>query len=110
MQTIYEDVLLGSTPEGGRKAVGWAEEEATMQCDLPQQIAPRWGCSSEWSQVGAKGARPLGPHTHQSLDDHCPGGGLTLGKATSFSQEQSWLMVEGPSWQIPNSEGDTLHS
>lgn len=57
-----------------------------------------------------KGARPLDPRTSQSLDDRCPGGGLALGKATFFGQEQSWLIDEGRSWQMPNSWGDVLHS
>lgn len=105
---MFEDMLLGCAPGREGKAVGGAEEEGTMQYCLSKVLCGPTGSSTlghllRIVPISGKGARPLDPCTSQSLDDRCPGGGLALGKATFFSQEQSWLIVEGRSWQIPNS-------
>lgn len=58
---MFEDMLLGCTPGRERKAMGWAEEEGTMQYCLSKakssavpQGAVHGSTSSELSQVGAK--------------------------------------------------------
>lgn len=89
-QEAFQEDVLGSAPFGGLEESSRGGGRAEFGCDAvsrkaqpsPEDALSTAG-SSESPRNWGKGARPLYPSVHQSLDEGCPGQGGSLSEGHS---------------------------